>query len=281
MKQIKKQAILTAVVTAAVSMGTVFTLSNRVEKTSAYFTDSEHHVNSYTFGDITIDGTETDWNPEDAKFMVPREITSKNPRIENTGTNLAVGFIVVDSPILKNVTLSDDNGKLKPAADVEEFRFLNAEKNEGFNTNTWTLIDSQYINASGETLASAMTPSASTPAGTAFRRYVFGCKNAIEGGSAEAPVKTEPLFNYIQAQNFVEGTFRTGEGNGIDVKFLAVQAENLTLPDGTITTAENTKNMNASRLLAIYRIAAARADFSDLPEADTSNHLNLNAEKLS
>ena len=260
---------LLAGIAAAAGISTA-ALTHDVKQTSAYFTDTEFHTNSYTFGDITIDGTERTWKPEQAKHLVPLQVVAKDPRLENTGTNLAAGFIVLDSPIVHQVELSDDEGHLLPKADVESFRFLNQEHKEGFNTSHWTLIKTEYLDAEKKPVSDAEGMAKGT-----FKRYIFGYKDALPGGSAEHPVKTDSLFDFIQAQNYVEGSLPGNELSGIDVYFLAIQAENLKLSDGAVTTEANTKNMNESMLKDIYQIIANRADFKLIPEADTANRLNL------
>ena len=279
--ELLRRAVIGAAAMAASAGITAVLNRTPVESTSAYFTDSEHHTNSYSFGDVTIDGTETNWNPEKTKHMVPCQIEAKNPRIENTGTNLAVGYIVVDSPIRRGTRLSDKDGNLLPEADVEIFRFLRADKSVGFNTTNWVLADSMYIDENGNPTGSAMSATAKVPDRTAARRYIFGYRNSIPGGTADNPTVTDTLFDNIQTQNFVEGSFPSGKEAGIEVYFMAVQAENLTLSSGAVTTAESTQNMNAETLKDIYRIAAARADLRNMQEADTSNRLDLHAKKRS
>ena len=276
-----KRIIAAIAVVTAVSGATAASLSGDIKKTSAYFTDNEYHTNKYEFGDITIDGTEPNWNPEKTKEMVPLQIEAKNPMLENTGTNLAVGFIVFDSPIIKNVRLSDASCALLPAADVEEMNFLNSAKKEGFNDAHWKLLDSYYIDKDGKNVGDAKTPGNTTPEGTVARRYVFGYNDSIAGGTADKPTKTDTLFDYIQAQNFVEGTFPANEVHDIKVYFMAIQAENLQLANNVVTTAENTKNMKAEMLKEIYDIAAKRVDFGNVKEANTSNKLDIYEKKLS
>ena len=277
MKHIKfnKRVIPALAVMAAVSGITAASLSGGINQSSAYFTDNEYHTNKYEFGDITVDGTEPDWDPKKTTEMVPLQIEAKNPRLENTGTNSAVGFIVFDSPVIKGVQLSDEKGSLLPVADVEEMKYLDANKNEGFNTAHWKFLDSYYVNAAGENVGDANKPSTTTPEGTVARRYVFGYNDSIAGGTAENPTKTDTLFDYIQAQNFVEGTFPDDEVHDIKVYFLAVQAENLPLSGNIVTTEANTKNMSEKMLKEIYDIAAKRVDFSNVKEADTSNKLDI------
>ena len=277
MKHIRfnKRVIPAIAVMAAVSGITAGALSGGINKSSAYFTDNEYHTNKYEFGDITVDGTEPDWDPEKTTEMVPLQIEAKNPRLENTGTNSAVGFIVFDSPVIKNVRLSDEEGNLLPAADVEEMKYLDANRNEGFNTAHWKILDSYYVNAAGENVGDARQPGTTTPEGTVARRYVFGYNDSIPGGTAENPTKTDTLFDYIQARNFVEGTFPADEVHDIKVYFLAIQAENLPLSGDVVTTEKNTKNMSDKMLKEIYDIAAKRVDFSNVKEADTSNKLDI------
>ena len=271
----KKVAACVAVM-AAVSAVTAASLSSDIKKTTAYFTDTESHVNNYSFGDITTDGTETNWNPEKTKNMVPLQIEAKNPRIENTGTNQAIGFIVLDSPITRNVQLADNKtGALLPEADVEDILYLKADKSVGFNDTNWKLIDSYYINEKGVRLGDAMTPAGRTPEGTKKRRYVFGYDDSIKGGSVVMPTKTDTLFDYIQTQNFVEGTFESGKVYDVTVYFVTIQAENLQLSNNVVTTIANTQNMSKAMLSEIYAIAASRVDFSTVPEANTSNKLDL------
>ena len=277
MKHIRfnKRVIPAIAVMAAVAGITAGALSGGINKSSAYFTDNEYHTNKYEFGDITVDGTEPDWDPEKTTEMVPLQIEAKNPRLENTGTNSAVGFIVFDSPVIKNVQLSDEEGNLLPAADVEEMKYLDANRNEGFNTTHWKILDSYYVNAAGENVGDARQPGTTTPEGTVARRYVFGYNDSIPGGTAENPTKTDTLFDYIQARNFVEGTFPADEVHDIKVYFLAIQAENLPLSGDVVTTEKNTKNMSDKMLKEIYDIAAKRVDFSNVKEADTSNKLDI------
>ncbi len=269
---ISKKKISAAVLTAVLSGSSAWLAVHPVQSTSAYFTDNESHTNSYAMGNITIDGTESEWNPENAKAVVPKMVIAKNPRLENTGTNAAVGFIVLDSPLLHQIQLSDDHGALLPPADVETFRFLNAEKVEGFNIENWVLLDTGYLDYSGNVISKE---NEDVPEQAEKKRYIFGYKNALPGGNAEAPIKTDPLFNWLESQNYVEGSIPDNTPDGIDVHFLAIQADYLTLPDGAVTSEASLQNMSTDTLRAVYQIVAAKADFRELPEADTSNHLNL------
>ncbi len=63
----------------------------------AYFTDNEEAVNTFTFGNVDIELSETEWVAPDA--VIPAVAYAKNPVVSNIGDNAA--WIKVD------VTLSD------------------------------------------------------------------------------------------------------------------------------------------------------------------------------
>ncbi len=65
----------------------------------AYFTDNEEAVNTFTFGNVDIELTETKWPTNDRFDVVPGVAYEKNPVVKNIGKNEA--WIKVD------VTLSD------------------------------------------------------------------------------------------------------------------------------------------------------------------------------
>ena len=60
--------------------------------TFAYLTDSEGSVNTFTIGKVQIDLEEPNWHPEDTEDIIPNEVIKKDPKVENTGTNLAYVF---------------------------------------------------------------------------------------------------------------------------------------------------------------------------------------------
>lgn len=304
-----KRIVSALAVMAAVSGATGALMSRNVDTTSAYFTDNEHHTNTYAFGDITIDGTEKNWDPDDPTDgreydeLVPNQKVSKDPRIENTGTNKAIGFIVVDSPLVANTSISGKDGKAITGRSVEMMRFLKSDgKTEGFNTTNWVLVQDQLIDDAGHVLENisigdtTRTPDNLGNIGNATkRRRVFGYKNNIAGGTKANPTKTDPLFEYVQAQNFIEGAIPAHTNYNIDVYFLAIQADDLEIKDANgvdvITTSMDdpiptaassglkymkTTNLTQNALKQIYDIAAARVNFSNVKEADTNNNLDLN-----
>ena len=260
-----KTAIALLVAVLCIGFG-VFTASPALS--SAYFTDNEWTTNKYTFGNVKIDGTERNWDPEIAKHMIPNQVVDKDPRIENVGTNKAVGFIILDSPIVRNVSIADDSGSVREGRNVEHRKFLDSLKKEGFNTSNWTLMENYFIDKDGKNVGNASGLKSDNlgelPEGAVARRYVFGYKNNIAGGTESNPTKSDPLFNYIQSQNFLDKTFGSETEYTIKVYFLGIQAENLTLDNGVKTTNENTTNMDLDMLSRIFKLIGKEIDLSKI-----------------
>ena len=78
----------------------------------AYLTDGETVANTFTVGgDIGIELLEEDYpgnDSTDVKDLVPNEEVLKDPKVVNTGTNDAVVFMVVDSPMEALTVINDD-----------------------------------------------------------------------------------------------------------------------------------------------------------------------------
>ena len=256
---IRKPVIALAALAAVVSGAAAGSGMTHVESTSAYFSDREAHTNIYTFGEVSADGTETGWNPDEAVHLVPKETAVKNPQIVNTGANAAVVFMILDSPQLSGVRIAQPDGSFQEAERAEAFRYLQDDGREGFHEN-WILLETSETDSR-------------------MVRRVFGYHGALPGKNGTASAVTEPLFGSIQALNYVEGS-APELTNGIEVRFLAVQAENLALDDGTVTTAENTRNLTADTLKKIWKIVSANAEFDKFPDADSANKLDLHANAL-
>lgn len=262
---IRKPVIVTAVVTA-LSSG-ILLGGTDIKTTSAYFTDQEFHTNIYTFGDITADGTETEWNPEEASHLLPNEMTAKNPVLVNTGDNAAVGFIVLDSPLLKEAVTADETGTRIVQNGAEIWTYLDASGKEGFSAE-WIPVETGFADAGHKQVSDEKN--------AVYKRRIFGFKDGLPGRNGETYAKTAPLFSAIKTMNYVEGSVKESDLHGIDVYFLAVQADNLQLENGTVTTEASTKNMNASTLQSIWQILGKNADFASMPNADTEHRLDLN-----
>lgn len=264
---IRKPVIITAVVTALTG-GLFLGSRNAVRSTSAYFTDREFHTNVYTFGDVTVDGTETDWDPETAARLLPNAGSPKNPVLINTGDTAVIGFIVLDSPLLHEAVSAAEDGSRVNETNREVWQYLTAGT-EGFGEG-WVPVETGYADSAHQTVPDADSAS--------YVRRVFGWKDSLPGRNGETCAETAPLFEKIRIFNYVEGSLKPEHRNGIDVYFLAVQADNLPLGDGRVTTEASAKNMSVSDLQRIWEILGTNADFSDMPKADTSHRRNLAGE---
>ncbi len=88
---------------------------------SAYFTDTDTEVTSFTIGKIAIDLQEPEWNakedadgngiPDEAENMQPSQTITKDPMVKNTGTNDAFIFVTVETPYQNLVTVNQDGTK--------------------------------------------------------------------------------------------------------------------------------------------------------------------------
>lgn len=158
--------------------------------TMAYMTDTEQNTNVITVGDVTIDLTETKWNPDTGKNILPRTEVAKNPEVTNTGTVDAWIFLKVRSP-KKNIITVDNKTKRKlPAADVELFSFSPNSK--------WELVSKTDKGSEVE--------------------YVYGYKDIVK-----AKGKTESLFDTVKMVNYLEGSINKKEKLDLPVEAMAVQ----------------------------------------------------------
>ena len=109
-----KKKLLLLVLTAAVGCST-FGL------TMAYMTDSEQNTNVITVGDVTVDLTETKWNPENGKDILPLETVEKNPQVTNTGSVNTWIFLKVKNPKKNIITVNNTSKRKNASANVELF----------------------------------------------------------------------------------------------------------------------------------------------------------------
>ncbi len=98
----------------------------------AYFTDNDNATNTFTFGNVDINLTETEWEA-DKVDVVPGIAYAKNPVVENIGKN--------DAWIKVDVTLSDAKAFMAAAAKYEITDLSTIFTiDEDFDDN-WTLAD--------------------------------------------------------------------------------------------------------------------------------------------
>jgi len=237
----------------------------------AYLTDAEVATNKFTIGDVSIEGLEPDWPGNDdptPKDIVPNEEVSKNPMVDNKGTNDAIVFITVDSP-LEKITVINDDGTVATAKSVNEvFWFKDAEDAKSTHANNfdagWQELAAKemYVKIAADgtetkveeaQLATAYDGLAATD--KLVKRYVFGYKQAVQGSSANdgdaqtaANKKTTNLFDKIQLKNTLEGEIDEA-GEEIVVRYYAIQEANV-----LENSADLGATLNEANLGKIYDI---------------------------
>lgn len=246
----------------------------------AYLTDAEVATNKFTIGDVSIEGLEPNWPGNDdptPKDIVPNEEVAKDPQMDNKGTNDAIVFMTVDSPLAKITVINDDGTVAEEKGVKEVFWFKNAEDAKSTHANNfdagWQELAAKEmfvkIAADGtETkveeaqLASTYDSLAATD--KLVKRYVFGYKQAIQGSSANdgdaqtaTNKKTTPLFGKIQLKNTLEGEIDEA-GEEITVRYFAIQEANI-LENSTDLGA----TLNEANLAKIYDIFVAQNSAND------------------
>lgn len=178
-----KKKLLLLVLTAAVGCST-FGL------TMAYMTDSEQNTNVITVGDVTVDLTETKWNPENGKDILPLETVEKNPQVTNTGSVNTWIFLKVKNPKKNIITVNNTSKRKNASANVELFSFTaNSE---------WELLSKTESDSEVE--------------------YLYGYKDVVTPGQT-----TKSLFDSVTAVNYMEGSLGENDALNIPIEAMAIQ----------------------------------------------------------
>ena len=203
----------------------------------AYLTDGETVANTFTVGgDIGIELLEEDYpgnDSTDVKDLVPNEEVLKDPKVVNTGTNDAVVFMVVDSPMEALTVINDDGTPVNtqqkteggavttvPQRKVEEiFWFKDGSDDISQHQNhfdeSWTALESKsmyvVIDKNGQE-----------------KRVVFA-ENGAEAADLDDTEATEDLFDGA------ENVFRTDvdAANKLTKRQKALQQLYASLPAGS------------------------------------------------
>lgn len=178
-----KKKLLLLVLTAAVGCST-FGL------TMAYMTDSEQNTNVITVGDVTVDLTETKWNPENGKDILPLETVEKNPQVTNTGSVNTWIFLKVKNPKKNIITVNNTSKRKNASANVELFSFTVNSK--------WELLSKTESDSEVE--------------------YLYGYKDVVTPGQT-----TQSLFDSVTAVNYMEGSLGENDALNIPIEAMAIQ----------------------------------------------------------
>ena len=188
----KVKRILTAAVLLAVLA---------ISGISAYSTDGDTATNTFTVGKVEIDLQESNWDPDNATAITPKQEFQKDPKVKNIGNNEAFVFLEVVVPYVRVVT-ANDNGTKNAAADTELFSYN---------------VNSGWVEVSGVTRDNG--------AGTKTHLYAY-CTNNEMTSLAES-AQTSTLFDYIKFANVVEDQALEGTTQNVVVNAYAIQTTNI------------------------------------------------------
>ena len=240
----------------------------------AYLTDGETAENTFTIGDVSIEGIEPNYpgnDSDDVQDIVPNKEVNKDPQIDNDGVNDAIVFMTVDSPMSFVTVVKDDGTIQTPKSMNEIFWFKDSEDPQSTHENNfdenWQELSAKemYIKIAAdgtetkliETSQEALkaTYDALQPGESLVKRYVFGYKTAIQGssehdGTPQTPENklTSALFDKVQLKNVIENEIDEAVEK-IVVKSYAIQASNILENSVDLGT-----NLNETNLGKIYDI---------------------------
>ncbi|MCI7181085.1 MAG: SipW-dependent-type signal peptide-containing protein [Schaedlerella sp.] len=176
---------------------------------SAYFTDADTAVNTFTVGKISLDLQEPGWNPAEAENLTPGKEITKDPQIKNDGDNPAFIFAEIAVPYQNLVTVNADGSK-NAAKEIELFSY---KLNDG-----WTELGTGKRNQTEKMIT---------------HLYVYGnsnkCKELAVGDT------TPPVFGSVTFANVIEDQGLEGQIQSITVNAYGIQTTDI---DGGKTAPE-------------------------------------------
>lgn len=186
MSKNKKNIIIVCAIATLMLIGTAV----------AYFTDMDSKDNNFIVGNIDIELTEPNWNPDNGDKITPDQIIAKDPTVTNIGANDAYVFLQIEVPVA-NVRTVNDDGTVNAAAKTELFSY---SLNDG-----WTQV------------------SKSDAADKVTYVYAYTSDGQMNPLSPEG---SATIFENVKFANIVEGEL-TDNNLNIGVDMYAIQADNL------------------------------------------------------
>lgn len=183
---------------------------------SAYFTDADAAVNTFTVGKISIDLQEPSWVPP--VNITPEQEFEKDPQVKNDGINDCYVFLEVIVPY-ENVVTANKDGTKNAAADTELFSYT---VNDG-----WVEIGTAAKDADSKTIT---------------HLYAYGTAEKLTVLAKDA--STPAIFNAVKFANVVEDYDLEGSTQNIVLNAYAIQTANLNNGD-TIIDGTNTEGKSA------------------------------------
>lgn len=163
--------------------------------TQAYLNNvTEEAVNRFAPGEVTVELTESTWDPEEGKEVVPNMVLDKDPVVRNTGSLDAYVFLTVSVPV-REICVVDSVTHRKQEKQETEIVSFSANEN-------WELLEESW---EGDQ-----------------KRYVYGYRNLLSPAE-----KTNPLFDQIRIVDYLEGELLSEDMVRIPVKAIAMQADGI------------------------------------------------------
>lgn len=224
----------------------------------AYFTEVEVKENKITIGNISINLTEGDFDPDTTYPVVPGSVVNKAPKIANDGNRDEFVFMTVTVPKAQ-VTLLDESGSNKgnPKTGLDSIQQLFRLVAEQTDPNTVLQVptvsgrDIDFTYHSGSDTgegADGWVLLTSDTTGSDYDLYVFGYNKKMLPAD-----ETVTLFDKVQLKSFIDGEKK--DGVTIGVKGYGIQADYLRGTNVDFTKA----HYSAADLNEIYSIVRNKA----------------------
>lgn len=249
----KKRRIL--IIAAAAAMVVTLVVVGIIR---AYFTEVEVKENKITIGNISINLTEGDFDPDTTYPVVPGSVVNKAPKIANDGNRDEFVFMTVTVPKAQ-VTLLDESGSNKgnPKTGLDSIQQLFRLVAEQTDPNTVLQVptvsgrDIDFTYHSGSDTgegADGWVLLTSDTTGSDYDLYVFGYNKKMLPAD-----ETVTLFDKVQLKSFIDGEKK--DGVTIGVKGYGIQADYLRGTNVDFTKA----HYSAADLNEIYSIVRNKA----------------------
>lgn len=199
---------------------------------SAYFTDMDGTVNTFTTGKVDIDVEEPSW-PGDQEDLVPGDIIPKDPQITSKASTPSFVYLQIKVPVADVTMVNDDGTRTQKqehqlitygcgetpdttkgeavALDLKHGLEANINKNA---EDSWTLVKEEETSEGAEAPVSH------------YRVYTYSYNKVLLEGET-----TKPLFDKVRLLNVIEGELDQTKLS-MPVKAFAIQtAHTGTSPD--------------------------------------------------
>lgn len=203
----------------------------------AFFVDTDIATNAFKIGkDLDIEVVEPQWNPENAKDLVPTQSVAKNPMLVNVTSYKAYMWADVVCP-WASVICADEHGVVEDAAQARGLFELTGlsdkwasqykQGDEGVTqdptTGLYGVVDETAGTITFRFLLNECVVGATESSPWHNENAVAG-ENAVPGVDKFKGTATDPIFTNAKLVNLIEGQSQAGIKN-IVVNGYGVQAE--------------------------------------------------------